>query len=221
MAETLKNILVLRILHIGFVKNKILFLIPFLNQYGVLRVGGRLKTANMDYETKHPILLSKDHAIVKRIIRTEYVKNLHAGIQTTIYAVWNKFWPISAKVTIRNIKKCVTCFKLKPSRLKCRNAKLIQLNDFLTETQIEWQMIPLDAPHFDGLWEAAIKSTKYHMKRIISNASLNYDEISTIIAEIEAILNSRPISPMSDDPNNVQVLTLGHFLIGQSLNSYF
>lgn len=58
------------------------------------------------------------------------------------------------------------------------------------------------------------------MKRIIGNASLNYDEMSTVIAEIEAILNSRPISPMSDDPNDIRCLTPGHFLIGQPINSY-
>ncbi|XP_018312920.1 uncharacterized protein [Mycetomoellerius zeteki] len=95
-----------------------------------------------------------------------------------------------------------------------------KLNDFFVETQIQWQNIPPNAPHFGGLWEAAIKSAKYHMKRIIGNASLNYDEMSTAITEMEAILNSRPISPMSNDPNDVQALTPGHFLIGQPLNSY-
>ncbi|XP_018358471.1 PREDICTED: uncharacterized protein LOC108758159 [Trachymyrmex cornetzi] len=95
-----------------------------------------------------------------------------------------------------------------------------KLNDFFSETRIQWQNIPPNAPHFGGLWEAAIKSAKYHMKRIIGNASLNYDEMSTVITEIEAILNSRPISPMSNDPNDVQALSPGHFLIGQPLNSY-
>lgn len=58
------------------------------------------------------------------------------------------------------------------------------------------------------------------MKRIIGNALLNYDEMSTVIAEIESILNSRPISLISNDPNDMQALTPGHFLIGQPLNSY-
>ncbi|XP_018301771.1 uncharacterized protein [Mycetomoellerius zeteki] len=100
-------------------------------------------------------------------------------------------------------------------RVFCEEQTQRGLNNLFTKMQIQWQMIPPNAPHFGGLWEAAIKSAKYHMKRIIGNTSLNYDEMSTVIAEIEAIiLNSRPISPMSDDSNDIQALTPGHFLIG-------
>ncbi|XP_011686447.1 PREDICTED: uncharacterized protein LOC105449144 [Wasmannia auropunctata] len=96
--------------------SRLLPLNPFIDKNGILRVGGRLKNADMSYKIKHPILLPKDHTITKLVIRNEHIKNLHAGIQATMYAVRNKFWPISIKVTTRNIiKNCVTCFKLKPS----------------------------------------------------------------------------------------------------------
>lgn len=101
----------------GVVPNtsKILSLSPILDENGILRVGGRLKSAALAYEAKYPILLPKDHTITKLIIRNEHIKNLHAGIQATVYAVRDKFWPISAKVTTRNIiKKCVICFRFKP-----------------------------------------------------------------------------------------------------------
>lgn len=74
--------------------SKILSLSPILDENGVLRVGGRLKNADLSYDAKHPILLPKDHAITKLIIRDEHIKNLHAGIQATMYAVRGKFWPI-------------------------------------------------------------------------------------------------------------------------------
>jgi len=95
-----------------------------------------------------------------------------------------------------------------------------KLDEFFIESRIEWRNIPPNAPHFGGLWEAAIKSAKYPMKRILGDAALNYDEMSTILAEIEAILNSRPISQLSNDPNDIRPLTPGHFLIGDALNSY-
>lgn len=46
---------------------------------------------------------------------------------------------------------------------------------------------------------------------------LTYDELGTILAEIEAILNSRPLTPMTNDPNDLQPLTPGHFLVGKPL----
>lgn len=96
-----------------------------------------------------------------------------------------------------------------------------KLNEFFIESRIEWQNIPPNAP-FGGLWEAAIKLAKYYMKRIIEDAALNYDEMSTVLAEIEAVLNSRPFSQLSSDPNDMRhsCVSPGHFLIGDSLNNY-
>lgn len=45
------------------------------------------------------------------------------------------------------------------------------------------------------------------------------DELITIIAEVEAILNSRPLTPASNDPNDLQALTPEHFLIRAPLNA--
>lgn len=65
-----------------------------------------------------------------------------------------------------------------------------------------------------GIWEAAVKSAKFHLKRIAAEASLKYDELSTLLTQIEAILNSRPHTPLSNDPNDLNVLTPAHFIIG-------
>lgn len=57
------------------------------------------------------------------------------------------------------------------------------------------------------------------MKRVLGNSQLYYDEMCTLLAQIEGILNSRPLSPNSNDVNDLKVLTPGHFLIGRELNS--
>lgn len=94
------------------------------------------------------------------------------------------------------------------------------LRQFLSNQGISWSFIPPNAPHFGGLWEAAVKSAKYHAARIVGQAHLTFEEMQTVLSEIEAILNSRPITPLSEDPNDLAYLTLGHFLVGTALNSF-
>ncbi|XP_017788506.1 PREDICTED: uncharacterized protein LOC108571047 [Habropoda laboriosa] len=95
-----------------------------------------------------------------------------------------------------------------------------RVKKFLSENNIQWNLIPPRAPHFGGLWEGAVKSTKYHLKRVIGETRLTYEELYTILTQIEACLNSRPLSPLSDDPTDLSPLTPGHFLIGESLTTF-
>ena len=89
----------------------------------------------------------------------------------------------------------------------------------LARNNIAWHLIPPRSPHFGGLWEAAVKSFKHHLLRVIGNNFLLYDELLTLAIEIEAILNSRPLTPVLSDPNDLAALTPAHFLIGESLES--
>ena len=82
-----------------------------------------------------------------------------------------------------------------------------------------WSFIPPRAPHFGGLWEAAVKSFKYHFVRVIGEAVLTYEELATFASLVEACLNSRPLCPMSNEPNDFNALTPGHFLVGSALST--
>lgn len=84
---------------------------------------------------------------------------------------------------------------------------------------IEFRHIPPRSPHFGGLWEAAVKSAKHHLNRVLGDTTLTYEEMVTVITQIEAVLNSRPLTPMSSDPSDYEALTPGHFLIGEPLNA--
>ncbi|GFX87631.1 integrase catalytic domain-containing protein [Trichonephila clavipes] len=105
-----------------------------------------------------------------------------------------------------------------------RFLKLIEDSDdnlagFLSAEGIEWKFIPPRAPSFGGLWEASVKSIKYHLKRVVSGSNLTYEEFLTVCIQIEGILNSRPLCPLSSNSDDLNALTPAHFLIGRSMTS--
>ena len=93
------------------------------------------------------------------------------------------------------------------------------ISEFCSAQNIVWKFIPEHAPHFGGLWEAAVKSTKTHLSCIVANVKLTFEEFTTVLAQVEACLNSRPLVPLPCDDDGVEALTPGHFLIGRPLES--
>lgn len=94
-----------------------------------------------------------------------------------------------------------------------------QLIDFASEKQMEFKFNPPSGPHFGALWESNIKSVKTHLKRITGNSLLTFEEITTLLVQIEGLLNSRPMFAISDDVNDLNFLTPSHFLIGTNLTA--
>lgn len=88
-----------------------------------------------------------------------------------------------------------------------------------TQEGIEFTFSAPYSPHFNGLAKAAVRSTKHHLKRLLEFAYLTYEEMSNLLRQIEAILNSRPLTPLSNDPLDLSALTSSHFLIGRPLLS--
>ncbi|GFX24270.1 uncharacterized protein TNCV_1366491 [Trichonephila clavipes] len=159
---------------------------------------------------------------------------LSRGAEATLANIRNSFWIPSVRNVVRKIlRTCITCRKvsakgsqqlmadLPAARVTaCRvfsQGKMEEIMDFLSKEQIKWNFNPPSAPHFGGLWEAGVKSLKYHLKSVIGNSILSHEEFLTLVVQIEAVLNSRPICPLSNDPNDVETLTPAHFLVGSSL----
>ncbi|UYV61823.1 hypothetical protein LAZ67_1006728 [Cordylochernes scorpioides] len=96
--------------------------------------------------------------------------------------------------------------------------QMSEIAEILANDGTEWKFNPPGAPRFCGLWEAGIECFGYHFRRIIGEALLTYEEFLTLIVQIEACLNSRPLRPISGDPGDLAVLTPAHFL--QTSSSY-
>ena len=92
------------------------------------------------------------------------------------------------------------------------------ISQFCSSNNIEWRFIPERSSHFGGIWESAVKSAKTHLRRVIHDTKLTFEEATTVLAQVEACLNSRPLTPVdSPDNDGIEVLTPGHFLVGQPL----
>ncbi|XP_050356528.1 uncharacterized protein LOC126777526 [Nymphalis io] len=92
-----------------------------------------------------------------------------------------------------------------------------EISRLLTFENTRWHFIPPHAPNFGGLWEAGVRSVKTHLRKVIGDSTLTYEELSTVLTQVEACLNSRPLSVLCDDINDLLPLTPGHFLIGEPI----
>ena len=81
------------------------------------------------------------------------------------------------------------------------------------ELCVEWAFNLEKAPWWGGIFERMIKSAKHCLKKSVGRASLTYDELSTLVTEIEEVLNSRPLTYVSTDDLE-EPLTPSHLLLG-------
>ncbi|XP_050528192.1 uncharacterized protein LOC126898294 [Daktulosphaira vitifoliae] len=298
---------------------------PFIDEYGFVRVGGRLRKADVPFSQKHPLLLPCQHRLTNLLIDSYHQRLQHPGSIALQASLQKEYWIQSARKAIRSrLRLCVACFRTNPRCLQpkmadlpkyrvqqikpfsisgvdyagpitlkstrgrrspdmsayiclfiCMATKAIHLElssdlstekflmaftrfvsrrgpiqeihsdcgsnfigasrllkkclsplqalttsaDFqntvheqLSKRNISWYFNPPASPHFGGLWEAGVKSTKSLIYRSIGLHKLTSEEFSTLLTQIEATLNSRPLCALSTDPNDFNVLTPSHFL---------
>lgn len=82
-----------------------------------------------------------------------------------------------------------------------------EVDSFLTTLGIQWRFICPKAPFKGGLWEAVVRSTKYHLKRVLGDYTMTFEQYYTLLSKITCVLNSRPLVAESDDPLNLNYLT--------------
>ncbi|XP_058792665.1 uncharacterized protein LOC131665048 [Phymastichus coffea] len=86
---------------------------PFLDNDGVIRVGGRLDRSSLPYDERHPILLPGPTHLAQLVIRWAHERSLHGGFRATYARALQKAWITGAKVRIkRYLRHCTVCARL-------------------------------------------------------------------------------------------------------------
>lgn len=89
---------------------------------------------------------------------------------------------------------------------------------YLTNKQIQWNFIIEKAPWWGGYWERLVRSIKRPLKKVLGRATLGFDELNTILVEIEAVINSRPITYVYDDEESISYpLTPSDLIYGRRI----
>ncbi|XP_028412339.1 uncharacterized protein LOC114535156 [Dendronephthya gigantea] len=84
---------------------------------------------------------------------------------------------------------------------------------------IKWKFIIERSPHRGGWWERICRSLKEPLRKILGKALLTYTEMYTVLTDIEAVINSRPLTFIGDDIKDGQTITPAHLALGRSLKA--
>ena len=297
--------------------SRILSLNPFLDEEGILRVGGRIRQADIPFGARHQSIIAKGTHLGKLLANYEHKLFPGAGPEAVISSLRQRYWIIGARLLVKKtLKQCMECRKrlskpripimadlpecrlamnspcfyftgvdfFGPLQIKqgrahhkrwgclftCMSTRAVHLEvsesldtssflntlerfinrrghpktilsdcgsnfkgadkelkkclqelkqdaigEYAARKEIEWKFNPPDAPHMGGAWERLIRSVKQSMKVVLKERCVTDFELNTIFSAVEGIVNSRPLTPVSDNSADFEALTPNHLLLGR------
>ncbi|XP_018360090.1 PREDICTED: uncharacterized protein LOC108759242 [Trachymyrmex cornetzi] len=105
--------------------SKLIALDPFIDKQDLIRVGGRLRHADLPEETKHPIILPSQHHITNLILKEEHLRLHHCGVEQLLASSRRKYWILAGRREARRaVRSCLNCFRTRPPNLSVKMGDL-------------------------------------------------------------------------------------------------
>ena len=93
------------------------------------------------------------------------------------------------------------------------------IQSFLSNQKIQWKFIAERAPWWGGMWERLVRSVKTSARKKLQTARLQYEEMQTLLVEVEGQINSRPLTYVYSEPNEPSPISPSHLLIGRRVTA--
>ena len=184
---------------------------PFTNT--AVDFAGPLYIQNKGVSTSRKVWICLFTCCVTRAVHLELVLDLSA---VTFIRCLKRFAArrgLPRKILSDNAKTFKATAKAIDTMLKDQDVK-----GYLSHVGVEWTFNLEKAPWWGGVFERLIKSTKRCLRKMVGQAKFSYDEMHTALVEIEAVLNSRPLSYVSSGDTE-EPLTPSHLLVGRRILS--
>ena len=92
-----------------------------------------------------------------------------------------------------------------------------ETQSFVNNKGTKWQFNLPSAPWWGGMFEPMIRSMKRCLRKLLGRSRVDYEQLHTLLAEIQTIIKNRPLTFLYDEPAE-EVLTPNHLLFGRKIN---
>ena len=169
-----------------------------------------------------PFIVKRGRALVKRygviftclVIRAVHIEIAHCLDTNSFINALKRFF---ARRGIPDVIRSDNGTNLKGGERELREViqswNHDQIHDFMLQKEIRWIFNPPTASHMGGAWERMIRSIRKVFTALLKNQSLDDEGLQTLMCEVEAILNARPLTKVSDDPRDLKAITPNHLLL--------
>lgn len=92
-----------------------------------------------------------------------------------------------------------------------QNLNQAKIQEKMLKKEIQWIFNTPQASH--QVWECQIRTVRKDLNSVLRQQLFDDDGLHTLLCEVESIINDRPLTKMSDDPNDLKALSLNHLLV--------